>query len=293
MNFGNWYRPTSSLALQAAMGVQYVIGAELESRYTRDQYKAACRALGLYYILQAPPDDATLVAEAADPYCIGWDQKDEPNDASPTLTPIADLQANYAKWKKAAPNKLVMINYDGGQQWSGFDYAAGTKCADLVMLDFYVRNDGGPTLDIKTTMRPVLDRFKAYLQPGQKFGFFMETGDQDLQKQSWNKVGVGPSPKDLQDYFDIATEYKVDTVAFFEDVIGAWFEAFTGTPTTNLAVISQNADRLKTPIAGLLGTAPPIVVTPPTTAPAGVTITLPSGEVLMLPSGKSYKLTAN
>ena len=263
MNFGNWYRPLSSLAVQTGLGIQFVIGHEQGGSpdgklVNREDYKAGCRAMGIYYILQAPPDDATLAIEAIDPYCLGWDQKDEPNNPTPVTVPHDVLRANYVKWKTAAPDKLVMLNYDGWQQWSDFDYKAAADSADIFFFDYYVRNRDGKSKSITSTISSLVDRFRSY-NPGKKIGFFLETDDQYLGKQEWANTpdanGIfpstymcGPTAADLQEYFDVAKSKAVDYVALFSDVIGLWFEGYDGTSAENYAQIRSNILKLSTPL---------------------------------------------
>ena len=262
MQFTNWFRPVSELPNQVALGMNFVIGYEsggIGGPYTREQYKSACQALGLKYLLQGPPDDATLAAEAADPFCIGWDQPDEPNAGQPSTIPVSILQANYAKWKAAAPNKIVLLNLDGNQQesWNPtWSYADAAKCCDLLMFDYYVRNRNGmgpPSL--KAQFEPIIQRFKGYCQNGQKFGYFVETDNQLLSEQGWAPNGCGPTNQDVQDYFDLAKQYNVDVVGLFEDVIGKGWVSFDSTTPAMYALIKQN-------IAALSGGNPPPVINP-------------------------------
>lgn len=261
MIFGNWYRPSETLDQQVALGVNFVVGYEsggVTGPVTREAYKAACRARGLKYLLQAPPDDATLALEAKDPYCLGWDQVDEPNAGQPSTVLVSVLQAAYAKYKVAAPNKIVLLNLDGAQEeaWNpAFNYKDAVKCCDWLMFDYYVRNRNGSVGDLKSQMRPKLDRFKAYCTNGQKFGFFIETDNQKLALQGWAPNGTGPSLQDVQDYFDLAKEYNCDVVAFFEDVIGHFWESYGATTPEMYALIKNNIAALSSPV--------PLPVPPP------------------------------
>lgn len=283
MFFGNWYRPVHLMADSVAMGIQFLIGYENEGgTITREQWKAAARNLGLYYIIQAPPDEATFQAEALDPFCIGWNQHDEPNDASPTLTPIADMRANYVKWH--ATGKLVMCNFDGDQRWSGFDYASAYSLpvADIFFIDDYVRNRQGMLASITAVEQEAINRHKAFLKPGQKFGFFLETDNQmlSLQTPQWAPNGCGPTVADINEYFALAKANNIDMIALFEDVIGTGWVSFGNTQPDIAAAIKANIVANTTPISQLTGQvtgqipAPPIVthVDLPA-APTGLKIT--------------------
>lgn len=255
MIFGNWYRPIETLDQQIALGVDFVIGYENGGSggpWGREFYKISCRARNLKYLLQAPPDDATLAAEAKDPFCLGWNQVDEPNAGQPSTVPVSVLQAAYAKYKKAAPDKIVLLNLDGAQEesWNpSWSYKEAIKCCDWLMFDYYVRNRNGSAGDLKAQMRPKLDRFKSYCTNGQKFGFFIETDNQKLALQGWAPNGTGPSLQDVQDYFDLAKEYSCDVVAFFEDVIGHFWESYGDTSPEMYALIKKNIAALSSPVA--------------------------------------------
>ena len=246
MIFGDWYRPISELPNQIALGMNFVIGYESGGAggpYTRAQYKSACQALGLKYVLQAPPDDATLALEASDAFCLGWDLVDEPNAGPPSTTSVSVLQSTAAKYRAAAPSKIVMLNLDGNQEesWNPtWSYPQAVACCDWLFFDFYVRNRLGPSVDLKATFQPKIDRFKGYCTKAQKFGFFVETDDQLLSEQGWSPLGCGPSNADVQAYFDLAKSNQCDLLAFFEDVIGKSWVSYDSTTPAMYTLIKQN-----------------------------------------------------
>lgn len=266
MYLGDWYRPMKDLAMLAAIGVQFVIGHEDEGgSVSRAAYKAACRAVGLRYVLQIPVDDATLQLEAQDDYCLGWDQPDEPND-NPTPSTATTLRADYLRCKAAAPMKIVLLNLDGWQQWSDFDYIAAAACCDWLMFDYYVKNRDGKLADVSDELRPIISRFQSYLKPHQLLGYFIETSDQLLTMQSWNKVGVGPTPDDIEEYFTTAVSTGCTVLGLFSDVIGLGFVAFDGTSADAYQRIRGCVTRYVTPLPG--PGAGPSVPPPPPTFPA-------------------------
>jgi len=286
MNFGNWYRRIVDMPGCVVMGVQFLIGYEDESQsVTREQWKAAARQLGLYYWLQAPPDEATFMAEASDPFCIGWNQHDEPNDASPTLTDIGVMSANYLKWH--ATGKRVMANFDGSQRWSGFDYAKayGAPIADDYWFDYYVRNRDGPNANISMTVSEVITYHKSQGLPDHiKVGFFLETDNQNLAEQGdWAKNGCGPTAADIDEYFNWAKIAGISYVACFEDVIGKWFENYGETSQEIFAAIQRNMRQYATPLAGSL--IPQVIVPMPTPVPvpAGPLSIIDTGPVKIVP----------
>ena len=248
MLFTNWYRPISQLPQQVALGINFVLGFEqggAQSLVTRQQYKDACKAVGMPYMLQAPPDDDTLTAEINDPLCVGWDHSDEPNAGPPSTVPLEKLVAAYNRY--ASTGKLILMNDDGWPEepWGTFDYKEATKLCNVFMFDFYVRNRLGAGVSIKDVMRAKLDRFKSYATNGQKFGFFVETDDQKLDRK-YAPQGCGPTVADVQAYFDLAVEYNCDILGFFEDVIGSWFESYNSTSAEMYACIKENIAKLKT-----------------------------------------------
>ena len=292
MFFGNWYRRVQDMPQQVAVGVQFLIGYDDGNSdgpvYSREQWKAAARSFGLFYFIQAPPDDATMELEATDPYLLGYDQKDEPNnDTGNGVVPIATLRANYKKWTACwaqhGVKKLVMLNYDGWQQWSGFDYNAASAPEDptahLFMVDYYVRNRNGPNASITADMGEVIRRHKSYLHPGQLFGFFLETDDQLLKEQGWAPSGCGPTLADIAEYFELAKAYGVDVIGLFEDVIGRGFVNYGATTAAMYETIRNCFLTNGTPIQQLIaGTPVPHIPAPtpsPTATPAVVTSVAP------------------
>lgn len=252
MKLASWYRPLDLISFQPSIGVTTLIGYEPGGTLpsTRAQWKGAATAAGLNYILQIPPDDATLIIEGQDPNCIGFDLVDEPNEGIPSTVPVATLALAAGRVRKLAPNKKILINFDGSQaeSWNPtFDYKAAAALADIVMLDYYVRNRSGPGPDIKATMTPILQRFQGYCQNNQMFGFFIETDPQLLNLQGWAPLSCGPSPQDVQAYFDLAKQFNCGIVSLFEDVIGAGWVSFTSTTQDVYNVIKANMAAIPTP----------------------------------------------
>jgi hypothetical protein len=267
MNFGNWYRRIRDLAGCVLAGEQFMIGYESEDNtVTREQWKAACRQLGLYYWLQKAPDLATEQAEALDPFCIGWNHPDEKNDASPTLGNIDEMKADYDRWH--AYGKLVMCNYDGSQRWSGFDYkkAYDLPIADVWWFDLYVRNRLGKDADIEATMDEMLAYHHSQGLPlNARWGFFYETDDQLLKEQGWAPNGCGPTPADIDTYFRWGVKNGASAMAAFEDVIGKWFVNYGDTEQAIFDAVQRNQRQYATPILGSL--IPPKTVQVPVPPP--------------------------
>src|SRR5437764_1852234 len=128
---GVWYQPASSFAKWKDRGINTLIGYEGEGGQTsREQWMAAARDAGLYYIVKPPEGAEQMKAEAADPHLLAWEQPDEP-DGGGNLPPDT-IAANYAAWKSAAPGTPVFLNFDGWKtQWRpASDYVAYCKGAD-------------------------------------------------------------------------------------------------------------------------------------------------------------------
>lgn len=262
----DWERPVSLLDTAVAEGVQVCIREVLAEGFTRETWKTECRKRGLRYILSIPLDDVTLKEEAADPFCFGWDQPDEPDDASPTTVPIPVLLANYNRLMAVKrPDQHVMLNFDAWPEeaWGPFDYLAASKCATLLMCDYYVRMRYGPNAVIGDIEGPKLDRFKGYCRDGQLFGFFIETCNQigTTGTNPYFPLAAGPTPDDEDAYFVLAAKKKCECVSLFQHVVGpipgGWI-AFNGTTPENAARITANTKKYSTPLPGLAGLHPPV-----------------------------------
>src|SRR4051794_1107851 len=138
---GVWYQPASSFQKWKDRGINTLIGYEGEGgSVSREQWMAAARQAGLFYVVKPPTDAAELKSEAADPHLLAYEQPDEP-DGGGNLPPET-IVANFKTWKQLAPDKPVLLNFDGWKtQWRpAEDYVEYCKGADWVALDYYILN---------------------------------------------------------------------------------------------------------------------------------------------------------
>jgi hypothetical protein len=250
---GVWYQPIASFDKWKARGINTLFGYEHEGNsVTRDQWTAAAREHGLFYITQASDN---LKRDAADPWLLAWMHKDEPDGAG-SLTP-QQLAEDYAKFK-AAGDKPVVVVFDGHKmQWRPeSDYADYARAADWLLHDFYPLNygDGPEAIPVIGKRLDLLRR----VAPRKRHGVVVETSDQLISKQEWTHQRVpnreknlseymrGPTPQEIAAEFAVARQHGATIFLIFPDRIGLNWEAFDGQTDDQAAATAQQMKQLQT-----------------------------------------------
>jgi hypothetical protein len=133
---GVYMQPVESFDSWRERGINALVGYESRSgRVSNKQWSAAAAAKGFYYIRRPGGD---LSEDASDPRLLAWMQDDEPDAQKPPTDPKL-LAADYAQWKKVAPEKPVFVNFSGGGVLEGdrARYAGYVWAADWIGSDFY------------------------------------------------------------------------------------------------------------------------------------------------------------
>lgn len=304
--FGVYRQRAQDAALWASRGCNLALSYEPQEitpghpSVTQSQWRAAWKAAGCTYICE-PADPTNLVPENSDAGLTGilyptqeldnyvvtahdnnlTNGKETPATLAAVEKVYTDLEAFCAKAKREAPSKPVWILLALEQlTWHKADYARLLKSCDYCCIDWYAIHRGstpavyaglidqlvsyGGKDKVKLGINECsLQRLNPLYYPAQRL---ITVTEFRAENQNEHDRGMGTCLFPQQMGED-GSGFKWDAMP--AELLAEW-KAFTGATTT-----------------------PPIVVTPPTTAPAGVTITLPSGEVITLPAGKSYRLTAN
>ena len=249
---GVWYQPADSFDKWKARGVNTLVGYENQGgTVTREQWTAAARAKGLFYITQASAD---LKKDSADPALLAWLHKDEP-DGVGNVSP-EQLAADYAAFK-AAGDKPVAVVLDGRKmQWRPeADYAAYAKAADWLLEDLYPANYGDvpPAIPTKGLRLDLLKRVGG----GKRLGSVIETSDQKIGVQDWTKANVpgrekqlseymrGPTPDEILQQFDMSRQHGATIFVLFPDTIGKNWENFDGQTPEQTAAVTKAINNLQ------------------------------------------------
>jgi hypothetical protein len=258
---GVWYQPSHSFDQWKARGINTLMGYESEGNtVAMPDWKLRARNAGLNYICQ-PSDD--LAADAADPNLIAWLLLPDEPDGAGNKKP-EEMLAGYKALKAAAPNKPVLINFDGWQmKWKPESmYAEYLKACDWAAVDVYPFNGGQlQTIDDYTKRIDELNRAGG---GGKRLLAFMECGDQNLKAQDWVQTVYltekgdltntktdqpvaarmrAPTPAEMKQEIDALVAHGVTGIIYFPDKIGKGWEAFDNTtPELEAAMIKINAD---------------------------------------------------
>ncbi len=299
---GVWYQPTSSFQKWKDRGINTLVGYENEGgQITREQWIAAAKKADLFYIIKPPDDLADVKDELSDPHLLAYTQPDEPDGAG-NATP-QQIKANYAAWKKAAPNLPVFLNFDGVKvQWRpAADYVEYAKGADWLAFDNYVINRGsGPeAIPLLGTLLDKLAEWSGADAPKKKRFLVVECSDQDLRVQDWLHTKENqpqgeqwaakmraPTPDEMRKEVDVAVQHGANGIIYFPDQIGRGWESFDGaTPELVDAMKQINAK-----LTGATAKASPeeIARTKPAPAPAPDPAPLEGKEITI--DGVTYTL---
>ena len=238
---GVWYQPLSSFDKWKARGVNTLVGyPENSENISREQWLAAAKKAGFYYIAKPTEDPDDIKSDLADDHFLAWEQQDEPDGAG--ATPADKIQEKYKAWKQLG-NKNVLLNLDGPRfQYSKpADYIPYCQGADWLAFDYYVLNRGDGPANLKK-IGEAIDLLKQWSGGKKKIFVFIECSDQDLRISDFGAlkgldgqpIGTkmrGPTPDEMKAEIDIAVQHGAAGIVYFPQVIGKGWENFDGTTT--------------------------------------------------------------
>ena len=179
---GVWFQPTSSFAKWKARGINTLVGYESEGNtVTRQQWIAAAQAAGLSYMVS--PDNDSIAQDTTDANLLAWTQRDEPDGAG-NVSP-QQILANYKAYKALAPDKNILVNFDGWKMQfrPDADYQMYCQGGDWLAFDYYIINRGEGPANIPK-IGSTLDHLKSVSGGNKKYLAFIECSDQKLNFQS-------------------------------------------------------------------------------------------------------------
>jgi hypothetical protein len=138
---GVFGQPKSSFAKWKNRGVNTMFQYEPEMsggvpRVTMEEWSAAARAQGLYYMRHPSANPAD---DLQDKNLIAWTQNDEPD--LPNHEAIAQVIIDrYQNYKAIGPSKPVWVNFAGNRVTNNNDYSQWVKGGDWISADWYPFN---------------------------------------------------------------------------------------------------------------------------------------------------------
>lgn len=272
-----WYQPISLMPAWAALGINTVVGCELESVHSPAQLVAAAGAAGLSIwpttdqLRPVPPSITPTLQLAANVpgFLMVPDEPDGAGAKSPS-----DIQA-ARNIVRLSTSKPLMLSLDANKmpwlEWSAYQqYAAavGDIPGSVIMEDFYPTNTKGSIDDKRSRIRFL----RASALPGQQVWSAIECSDQNL-----GRGGRGPTPDETAAQIDMALAEGVDGIMYFPtNVTIGWPAGFMDgvTPAMRTMMKTKNA-QIQAEKSGAVIQVPPIAM--------AVSIAIPGFKPISIP----------
>jgi hypothetical protein len=238
---GVFAQPKSSFAKWKGRGINTMFQYEPElsggvPRVTMDEWSAAARAQGLYYMRHPSVNPAD---DLQDKNLIAWTQNDEPD--LPNHEAIAQVIVDrYQNYKAIGPSKPVWVNFAGNRVTANNDYTQWVKGGDWISADWYPFN-ADPTRYTIKLIGQQLDVLRAASGGAPKKYFaIIEASNQHL-KNGPTIFSREPTPDEFRGSVWEAIVHGASGIGYFPQRVDGTFMYDNMSTTLEAEMKTQNA----------------------------------------------------